>query len=333
MAIDSLANDLLALLEVDTARRPPRIRFANLRAAFLYGRPVEQFCDLPLSTLYESHAAVAHERLLAQASAGRAAQIETLHLKPLGDRIAVRLHASRSAPDGLGVLLAVENISDEIERRTQVEAIDEERRRIAQELHDTVVQDLAAIHMEIALWRDHIGQSPEYVAGEMIAVLRELKAEIDLTRRTIFALRPVELEQSGFAVTLQKLAHQMEARYGLVIELRAPFDTLALPASLELPLLRILQEALNNAGRHAGASRVTVTFQIAFEDLCVDVEDDGAGFVANGPGTKADTGHYGLLQIRERAASVGGEVDISSAPDRGTRIRVLLPGCFAQADR
>lgn len=314
------------MLELDASREPVTIVAANHRAALMYGRPIEDLAGLPLHALHEPHAAAAHKQLLALARAGLEAQCETLHLNIQGERLAVRLHAGRPSEGDTAVLLIIENITAEIEMRSQFDAIDEDRRRIAHELHDTLAQDLAAIRMEIALWRDVIGADMDTVARDMDTMVLELKEKISQTRRAIFALRPVELDHLGLVATLKSLATRMNRHFDLLVELNLSYLGVNLPSSVELQVLRIIQEALNNAARHSGARRVALTLRSCGTALQIEVEDDGAGFATPQPGAQAGPRSYGLLHLRERARSIGAEIAIVSEPGRGTRVHVLLPG-------
>lgn len=295
-------------------------------AAALYGRAPDALVGRFLDTLFEDHASAPHQRLVERAVREGSALLETVHRCAEGESVPVRVCARRGDhPASTRVLLAVSDISRELGQRSQIEEIDEDHRRIAHELHDTTAQNLAALHMQIALWKDLVDDDPGQLVIELDEVLAELRAEIDRSRRAIFALRPVELDVAGFMPTLRRLVAAMERQYGFAItfDLTVPDD--AVPARLELPVLRIVQEALNNVGRHAGATLVTIGLHMDDRRLRLALADDGIGFDPRRLLSSGRPGHYGVLQMRERARSLGGDLVLASQVGRGTRVEVDVP--------
>jgi len=315
----------LAIVALDGTDELAVIRVVNESAAALYGREAGDLRGRTLQVLYEPHAAACHRRLLHRAHRDGSATIETVHVNARGARVAVRVHAWLDGqPEAASVMLTVEDIADEVDRRSMVDAIDEDRLRMAHELHDTVAQSLAGIRMEIATWRDLLSSDPEYVVAAMDDVLQDLAEEIAHTRQAIFAQRPVELDEQGFAHTVRRLLADMQAQYGFQVEWIESCPDTEPAADLALPLLRILQEALNNVGKHAAASHVQVSIVCADATLRLSVEDDGQGFDPRAISAPSSTSSYGLLQMRERVRGIGGRIDIDSAPGRGTRLSVFV---------
>lgn len=318
----------LFAVDIDATGRSGTITDASPGAAALYGRAVDDLVGRSIETLFEDHATASHRRLVERAGCDGSAMLETVHRCAEGELVPVRVCARRcDGPCAARIVLAVSDIAREVDQRSRVEDIDEDHRRIAHELHDTTAQNLAAMHMQIALWKDLVDEAPDQLAVEIDEVLAELRSEIDRSRRAIFALRPVELDEAGFAPTLRRLVEAMERQYGLAIALDVPTPDAAVPSHLELPILRIVQEALNNVGRHAGAMAVTVGLHLGDRRLRLDLSDDGVGFDPRPLLASGRPGHYGLLQMRERARSLGGDLVVVSRIGRGTRVEVDVPLC------
>jgi signal transduction histidine kinase len=211
--------------------------------------------------------------------------------------------------------------------RRYVEAIttsqEEERRRIARELHDETVQNLVAILRRIELLQSHEADS------EDLKRLSDLQSTIEETLRGVRQisrdLRPLALEDLGFIPALQ--AHVNTAQEaGLNASLEVEGQPNKLHPAQELALYRIAQEALTNARKHAQAERINI--RLAYEDGFVQLEirDDGVGFNVPSSLTElAQQGSFGLLGIQERVWSVGGALDITSSPGEGTQLHIKIP--------
>ena len=196
----------------------------------------------------------------------------------------------------------------------------QERQRLARDLHDSVSQALYAIVLDIATAQRIGGTDPT----RLEAILRDAHglAEAGLAemRALIFELRPEFLSQEGLVAALQRQVAAVRARHQLSITLDATDEPEAVPAIKEA-LYRVGQEALNNIAKHAGAQAVVITLEASAGELVLRVRDDGRGFDAE----KSFPGHLGLRSMRERAASVGGVVAISSAPGHGTEVTIRVP--------
>jgi signal transduction histidine kinase len=195
----------------------------------------------------------------------------------------------------------------------------QERQRLARDLHDSVSQALYAIVLDIASAQRIGGADPT----RLEAILRDAQAlaEAGLAemRALIFELRPEFLRQEGLVAALQRQAAAVRARHQLSITVDAD-EPEAAPAIKEA-LYRIGQEALNNIAKHAGARAAVITLKASAGELVLRVRDDGRGFDA----AKSFPGHLGLHSMRERAASVGGVIEISSAPWQGTEVTTRVP--------
>lgn len=199
--------------------------------------------------------------------------------------------------------------------RLRTVGAEEERSRIARDLHDRIGQSLAYLAFEL----DRIVKADERGddVGPALERLREdVRTVVRQVRDTLYDLRTDVSEDQGFVATLELFAERLRERSGLDVVIRADEDE-RLPLPRERELFRIAQEAMVNAERHASASRVTVTWQSTAEGALLEIADDGVGFPVGRAG-RLDS--YGLLGMRERAASIGATLTIDSAPGRGTRI-------------
>jgi signal transduction histidine kinase len=201
---------------------------------------------------------------------------------------------------------------------------EDERRRLARELHDQSVQSLIALDQRVQLvQRKTVQAAPEL--GEPLAELRRMIAGL-LTdvRRVIRALRPIYLEDLGLLPALEMLTRDL-AEAGAV---KASFSTegqpVRLPAEREIAIYRVAQEALSNVARHSQARTVQVSVVFASTGFVLRVQDDGQGFAVPDQTTDlASAGHYGLLGMRERAELAGGRLRLTSQPG-GTTVEFYL---------
>lgn len=210
------------------------------------------------------------------------------------------------------------------------QAITEERTRIARDLHDGVAQSLAFLRMRVDLWEDWLEQEPARLHEEFVSVKANLRRQIEELRRAIFALRPIELSQLGFVAALRRFVAEFADQQDWELDLELSDLPADLPHVLELAAFRFVQEALNNAAKHAAARTIGVKIASVDGGLLIVVHDDGVGF---DPGAQGELpgSHLGLRQMRERAAALDGRLTILSRPGQGTEVRVWLPMRYAHA--
>jgi len=205
---------------------------------------------------------------------------------------------------------------------------EEERKRLARELHDETVQSLIALDQKLQMTQKALGRDPEACAvrlDELRTMTTELIQEV---RRFSRNLRPIYLEDLGLIPALEMLTR--DANGSNTGALTTSFSVTGTPQRLkperEIALYRIVQEAINNVVAHANATRADVTVSFAEGEAAVTIADNGAGFaIPDRPGELAEAGHYGLLGARERAELAGGWLSIESEPGQGTRIEIHLP--------
>jgi signal transduction histidine kinase len=200
-------------------------------------------------------------------------------------------------------------------------AVHEERDRISRDLHDGVIQSLFSIGLGLQSARALIGIDPLRLGERLDAAIDQLDTTIRDLRNAIYQLRPHEAASMGLARGLAELAREYEvnALSRPVLDVAADIDA-RVPVELVPDLLQMAREVLSNAARHAGASRVTVRAHASGREVELCVSDDGIGF---DPG-QISAGH-GLENLKERAAWIGGSLDIDSWPGQGSRIRMTVP--------
>lgn len=212
------------------------------------------------------------------------------------------------------------------QHRSVEEAIAEERRRIAQEIHDGLIQNLAGLRFRSRHWHRLIDTDPAQMHAELDEIQGIVSTSIDEMRRSILALRPVALEEQGFFPALRQLISDFCEHRQLCVNLQVCGAEASLPSSCELALFRIIQEALSNVDKHARASTVEIVLDLVAVDVVeLTVRDDGQGFDPTELGQAMQHGHLGLEQMRERAETANGTLIVRSEPGRGTEIRVTLP--------
>jgi len=208
-----------------------------------------------------------------------------------------------------------------------VEAREEERRRIARELHDELGQRLTALKMELAgLFPPGRPPAP---ASRMPAMLAMVDDTVAAVRRIATDLRPAMLDDLGLNAAIEWLAGESGRRLGLAIRLHLPADEPQVGNATATALYRMVQEALTNIARHAQASEVHITLRCDAEAVALVVQDNGRGF-AELPATRRGT--HGLMGLRERCHMLGGSIVVDNAPEGGARIRIRLPRVLPAPD-
>jgi PAS domain S-box-containing protein len=199
-------------------------------------------------------------------------------------------------------------------------AVLEERQRLARELHDSVSQALYGIGMGASTARELLERDPAKAAGPLDYVISLTDAGLAEMRALIFELRPDSLEKEGLVAAFTKQAAALGARHNLNV--RTEFcDEPTLPFETKEALYRIAQEALNNTVKHARATEVAIRLGDYEGEITLEVQDNGLGF---DPGREFP-GHLGLKTMQERAAKLGGTLEIESNPGQGTLLRASIP--------
>ncbi len=207
-----------------------------------------------------------------------------------------------------------------------ISAQEEERKRIARELHDDYGQTLTSVIMSMESVEEMLpaGKSKlkEKISGSRSLVARALE---DM-RRLTFDLRPSVLDDLGLSSAIREYAQNHLEAKGITVKYEGNGLPVRLPAAVETALFRIIQEAIHNIAKHAGATQVRMQLSLSDGNITATVEDNGRGFDVNAA-LRTDTGRQpmGLLGIRERTALLGGSFTISSETGKGTRLKVEIP--------
>jgi signal transduction histidine kinase len=201
---------------------------------------------------------------------------------------------------------------------------EEERRRLARELHDDTIQSLIAINQQGQLAQMALDGHPALgQLEEMLGMTAQVIADL---RRLTRDLRPIYLEDLGLVPALDMLARDTSAALSIPVTFQATGSDRRLRAEVELALYRMAQEALSNVARHAHAASAEVALDFGADTITLAISDDGCGFdVPESPAEMAPEGHYGLLGLHERAELIDGRLTIQSKPDQGTLVTVSLP--------
>jgi PAS domain S-box-containing protein len=205
-----------------------------------------------------------------------------------------------------------------------LEAREEEKTRIARELHDELGQLLTALKMDLAWLRERLPPGDADAAQRAEQMGRVLDQTVGSTRRISSDLRPLMLDDLGLAEAANWLVGDFASRSGVQCEVRMPGDGLLedLDKPVATVIYRALQESLTNIARHAGARRAWVSVGAENGEIYFEVEDDGRGIE---PADLAKTRSLGLKGMRERVTYLGGSIEVARAPRGGTRVRVRLP--------
>ena len=199
---------------------------------------------------------------------------------------------------------------------------EQEKSRIARELHDELGQLLTMLQMDVAWCTERQPGADAPLAAKLDRMESLLKSTIAATRRIASDLRPLMLDDLGLVPSIEWLVENFGQRTGIACELSIGDRDLQLSREHATAIFRIIQESLTNVAKHAQATHADITIETEDGALVVRVEDDGVGFAADAPRKPHS---FGLFGLRERASLMGGEVSIASAPGEGTRIEVRLP--------
>ncbi len=206
---------------------------------------------------------------------------------------------------------------------TVIKAQEEERRRVAREIHDGPAQSLANLVLRLEVCEKLMESDLERARSEVENLKKQLRDSLQEVRRIIFDLRPLALDDLGLIPALRAYLDGIGQRTGLQVAMRVLGEERRLPSPLEVTLFRLVQEAVSNVWKHARAATVSVKVEFLPDRVNAIVEDDGLGFDVAAAGQ--DDRHFGLAGMRERVALVDGSLEIESQPGRGTRVSFVIP--------
>jgi signal transduction histidine kinase len=202
----------------------------------------------------------------------------------------------------------------------------EERQRLAGEIHDTLAQGFTSVVMELEAAEQALESEPAAARRHIDQARQTARQSLSEARRTLWALRPETVARPPLAEALQRIGQRWSAESSIQFQMETTGGEHPLPAPVEATFLRAAQEALTNTRKYSQASRVNLTLTYMEDQTVLDVQDNGVGFDPAQIALQAGLDHgYGLPALRERAAQLGGSLDVESAPGEGTTVVVALP--------
>ncbi|MGI8847105.1 MAG: histidine kinase [Candidatus Dormibacteria bacterium] len=229
------------------------------------------------------------------------------------------LAASTGTPTALGTV-RLRNTSRQV-----FQILEEERTRIARNMQDGPAQSMADLVLQAEILERLISRDPHRVVSELADFKHDVRSVLDETRRLIFDLRPMTLDELGLVPTLRKFIKDFGDKFAVTTHLGIRGEEARLPGALEPTLFRIIQEAMANAGRHGQPTNVEVAITFAGSGVNVVVRDDGCGFdVATTEAGLDDGRHPGMVAMRERVALEKGRLEIVSEIGQGTEVRAIF---------
>jgi two-component system, NarL family, sensor histidine kinase UhpB len=206
-----------------------------------------------------------------------------------------------------------------------ISAQEEEKKRIARDIHDQLGQQLTGLRLSLTALKEslHQGNNPTYYLEKLDSIARSIDTDVDFISAE---LRVGGLDDLGLEQALRQFVEQWSSRFGVRAEFHSSgFHRLMLPPDVSINLYRITQEALNNTVKHAGACNVSVLLENRNGSVVLIIEDDGVGFDVNENHSSPHAGRgVGLIGMKERTALVGGTIEIESTKNRGTTIYVRI---------
>jgi len=209
--------------------------------------------------------------------------------------------------------------------RQVFQVIEEERMRIARDMHDGPAQSMANLVLQAEILERLMARDPALVSKELVDFKSGVRSVLDDTRRLIFDLRPMTLDDLGLVPTLRKFLKDFTDKTSIVAHLQVTGEEGRLPGTYEPTLFRIIQEATNNVRKHARASSVDVSVAFSPRSVVASVRDDGKGFDVAGTEARLDaTRNLGMISMRERADLEKGSLQIRSQLGKGTEVRATF---------
>ena len=207
-----------------------------------------------------------------------------------------------------------------------IQAQEEERRRVARDIHDGPAQSMASLALRAGICEKLMEGDPRDLAQELAELKMAAREILTDIRRIIFNLRPMALDDLGLAPALRRYIESLRDKSKAHIELVILGREQRLAETEEVTAFRIIQEAVNNALAHANAQQILVRVEFANYKINIIVQDDGSGFDVGDAGSRAKyVQHFGLLSMEERVSLLGGTLKIDSMPGEGTAITASIP--------
>jgi PAS domain S-box-containing protein len=233
-------------------------------------------------------------------------------------------------PDGKLYTVILRDVTERVRSQEELAAFaaeasgirEQEKTRIARELHDELAQSLTALKMDTQWLREHSPEDPQGTQQKLAGMQAMLDASVAAVRRIAADLRPLMLDDLGLLPAIEWLAQNFTQRTGVACNLEVDDEELDLPEPYATAAFRILQESLANVAKHAKATEVRMAVQRSGDQLLLKVHDNGVGFSVDDPRKPQS---LGLVGLRERAYLLRGKMSVTSAPGRGTTIEARIP--------
>lgn len=204
-------------------------------------------------------------------------------------------------------------------------AQEEERKRIAREIHDGPAQSLANVVLRTEIVERMLGkQEIEMVQHEVLDLKSQVRISLEEIRKTIFNLRPMALDDLGLVPAVRKFIHDFEDKLKLHTSFEVKGKELRLSSAMEAAIYRLVQEAFTNAAKHASPTYVSCSLLFGPEQIRLVIKDNGVGFNMRSLESKAKE-HFGLIGMQERVDLLEGEITIESIENEGTEITIVIP--------
>ena len=221
----------------------------------------------------------------------------------------------------LGGMLQRSSAQDVVDR-----GVSTERRRIAQEIHDGLAQEMTGVVLALEGCQRAFEKDPTLLGPQLAKAARDARATLADVRQYMAALRQSETGALNLPVTLGRLVDDLRRQTGLTVEMEETGPQKELEPIVERAVIRIVGESLRNVAQHAGAQKAKVTLLYGPEGVVVTVEDDGKGFDVEATFSSAEgRGHFGVVGMRERAEAAGGQLVVRSEAGHGTIVRASIP--------
>ena len=335
-----LESAMDAIITVDERQR---IVLFNAAAEAVFACSRDQAMGAPLDDFIPERFRVGHRELVRRFGEGEEtsrrmgrARVVT-GLRRTGEEFPIEASISHTSEGGQRYFTVIlrdvtERVrSEEALRRSQAEvqslalaantAREQEKSRIARELHDELGQSLTALKIDVAWLRQNAGADPA-TAEKLAGMQRLIDSTVAAARRISADLRPLMLDDLGLVAASEWLVENFTQRTGIPCELVMGAGDLDMPDPHATTVFRTLQECLTNAAKHSRATQVEVALEREGGEVVLTVTDNGSGF---SPGEARKPGSFGQMGLRERAYHLGGTVSFDSAPGRGTRVELRIP--------
>ena len=208
-----------------------------------------------------------------------------------------------------------------------METEEKERQRISRELHDSTAQNLTSLVHKTELCTKLIDMDPIRCKLELTMMSRTLREIVNDTRQMIYNLRPMSFDDIGLEITIERALNKLKQDKICNISFNVEGESYYIKPVIGITLLRIIQEACNNAIKYAEASVISVKMIYEENSIIILIEDDGKGFDVDNldVASRNDNSGFGLSMMRERVYLLSGEINITSEKNDGTRVEVIVP--------